>query len=192
MAEAFHRDRRGQIVANIDRAEALLLQHLLDEVAEILTTDQLPKAADMDPLMRDLGLSDLAGCAVAEPQDPVVRRLLPAGYSGDSQAADEFRRYTDTSLRTGKIADARLMKETLDRAVQVHDGRLMLDQQQAQVWLRAINDLRLALGTRLDVVAEAAAEAAGSAEDHQDAMAVALYDFLTWWQESLVWALMPE
>ena len=61
----------------------------------------------------------------------------------------EFRRYTEASLRDGKRADA--AGRCCDTAV---PGRIELDAEQAQAWLRALNDVRLALGTRLDVTEE--------------------------------------
>ena len=48
---------------------------------------------------------------VTRPDDPVLERLLPDGYSEDEEGAEDanadFRRYTERGLRDGKVANAR-------------------------------------------------------------------------------------
>lgn len=192
MAEAFRRERRGRISCRVEPDERALLEQLLDELCALLTTDHLPETAELDPLMRELGLTDLACEQVSDPDDPVLRRLLPSGYSGDPEAAAEFRRYTDTSLRTGKIDDARTMKVTLGLGIDGATGVVTIDRTQAAAWLRAINDLRLALGVQLNVTAQSYPDPTGLAREDQTALSAALYDFLTWWQDSLVSVLLPS
>lgn len=192
MAEAFRRERKGRISCHIEPSERALITQLLGELCALLTTDDLPETADLDPLMRELGLADLACAQVSDPDDPVLRRLLPSGYPGDPEAAAEFRRYTDTSLRTGKIDDARTMKATLDALGDDGSGFVAIDKTEATAWLRAINDLRLALGVQLNVTAESYPDPTELADDDQAAFSAALYDFLTWWQDSLVRALLPR
>lgn len=189
MAEAFRRERKGRISCRIEPHERAVLEQLLDELCALLTTDHLPDSSDLDPLMRELGLADLACAEVSDPDDPVLQRLLPSGYSSDPEAATDFRRYTDTSLRTGKIEDARTMQASL-RAQADRSGIVTIDKAQGTAWLRAINDLRLALGVQLNVTADSYPDPTELAEDDQAAVPAALYDFLTWWQDSLVRALM--
>ncbi|HYB16803.1 MAG TPA: DUF2017 domain-containing protein, partial [Streptosporangiaceae bacterium] len=81
------------------------------------------------------------------PEDPVLARLLPDGYRDDPDAAGEFRKYTEPGLRSIKQQAALEMLDTLPEA----GGRIQLNQEQAQAWLKALNDVRLALGVRLDV-----------------------------------------
>lgn len=82
------------------------------------------------------------------PDDPAIARLLPSGRRDDTpmagESAIEFRRLTEHDLRTGKLRDA-------DRAEQLieDDGEMGLDD--ATALLRAINDVRLSLGARLQV-----------------------------------------
>ena len=52
------------------------------------------------------------------PDDPVLARLLPDAYPDDAAAAGEFRRYTESGLRSGKVAAARTVLDTLPE-----DGR---------------------------------------------------------------------
>src|SRR6266511_2343306 len=65
-----------------------------------------------------------------------------------------------------------------------------LTAEQAQAWLTALNDLRLFLGTRLEVSDETLL--ADLAEDDPGAPELALYAYLSWLQEQLVEALAAE
>src|SRR5262249_11403403 len=47
------------------------------------------------------------------PDDPVLARLLPDAYPDDPAAAGEFRRYTESGLRSDKVAAARTVLDTL-------------------------------------------------------------------------------
>ena len=73
--------------------------------------------------------------------------MLPDAYPDDPDASSEFRRYTEKDLRAGKVAAAKTVLATLPEG----GGRISLSESQAQVWLRALNDIRLALGVRLGI-----------------------------------------
>ena len=62
-----------------------------------------------------------------------------------------------------------------------------LSAEEADTWLRALNDLRLVLGTRLDVQEDTFAAELRS--DDPRAPALAVYAYLSWIQEQLVEAL---
>ncbi|NED52525.1 DUF2017 family protein, partial [Micromonospora aurantiaca] len=88
---------------------------------------------------------ELAAMGIAEnaekPDDPVLARLFPDAYRDDGEAAGEFRRYTEMGLRDGKREAAGMVLGALtDEGADV-----VLDDEQAQGWLRALNDVRLAL-----------------------------------------------
>src|ERR1700689_5948093 len=85
--------------------------------------------------------------AAHTPEDPVLARLLPDAYSDDPEAAGEFRKYTESSLREAKKYFAQTMLETLPPG----GGRVKLSADQARDWLRALNDVRLMFGVRLEV-----------------------------------------
>jgi hypothetical protein len=62
----------------------------------------------------------------------------------------------------------------------------VIDDEQAQAWLRALNDVRLALGTRLDITEDWYEEAVElDPRDPRTAM-FAAYDWLTMLQDSLI------
>jgi len=104
-------------------------------------------------------------------------RLFPAAYRDDEEEAAEYDRLVRPALEAGKLAAARLLVQT------ANDTRL--DEEAAQTWLRALNDLRLVLGARLDV-----REEDGMSRLREPGYAV--YVWLTWLQSELIEALTPE
>ena len=123
-------------------------------------------------------VSELRALLDGSPGDPSLRRLFPPAYDED----DDERAYRD--LMGGELLDGRraaldVVAETVD-----HD-RLSADE--ADAWLRALNDLRLVLGTRLDVQEDTFAEELR--RDDPRATALAVYGYLSWIQEQLIEAL---
>src|SRR5436190_14016193 len=78
----------------------------------------------------------------AAPEDPSLRRLFPPAYDDEADET-EYRRLMGDELLGGRRRALQLLEETAD-----HDR---LSAEEAQAWLTALNDLRLVLGTRLDV-----------------------------------------
>ena len=152
--------RKGQdVVARLDVAEAGIIGLLLDQL------EQLLEAAE----------DDVAG-------DPVLARLLPDGHRGDPQLAADYRELTESALRGGKADDLATVRATLPP----DGGELRLDPEQAGAWLRCTNDLRLALGTRLDITEDTEPPDEITGEESQQ---LAVYYWLTSVQGSLVDAL---
>jgi hypothetical protein len=156
---AFRATRGGEVVARLDRAEAGIVGLLLDQLEQLL-------AADAD---------DVAG-------DPVMARLLPDGHRGDPELAADYRELTESALRGGKTDDLAVVRATLPE----DGGEVRLDRDQAAAWLRTSNDLRLAMGTRLDITEDT--EPPAEIADEQDQQ-LAVYYWLTALQGSLVDAL---
>jgi hypothetical protein len=146
---------------------------LTGQLLDLIGKDE-PKPDDGMP---DLALSENRSIS----DDPVLARLFPDAYREDGEASAEFRRYTEAGLRAGKRANAEVVLRTLGEG-----GEIVLDAEQAQAWLRALNDLRLALGTRLGVTEESPRQL--DPDDPRSAP-FAAYDWLTYLQESLVRAL---
>src|SRR5579875_3024135 len=138
----------GQVVVVLEHDEADLVASLAEQVVEILAP---PERASGDDLESLVGLAD---APVAAPDDPAVRRLLPEAYRDDAERAAEFRRYTDADLR-GTKADA--LRALIADVTSGHGRRartVTLDGDRAVAWLHGINDIRLALGVRLDITEE--------------------------------------
>jgi Domain of unknown function (DUF2017) len=181
------RASQGGVTARFGAAQARIVRDLVGQVAELLGADpetgESPGAdgSDGQDLEASFGLTD----ATEAPRDPVLARLLPDAYRDDPEAAGEFRRYTELSLRDGKVAAARTVLGTLP----ARGGRIRLSQPDAEAWLRALNDVRLALGVRLGVTDDF--EEVGNGINPADPRAayVWVYHWLAYLQESLVEAL---
>ncbi|WP_263657460.1 DUF2017 domain-containing protein [Nonomuraea gerenzanensis] len=173
MSSGFSRGRNGSVVAVFEAAEISLLRSLVSMMLGIVS----PGQTSDDPLERALGIGDGAA-----PSDPVLVRLFPSAYEDEKESA-EFRRYTEATLRDGKRADAQTVHET------ARSGRFELSPEEAQAWLRSLNDLRLTLGTKLEVTEEVHDEIAMMSEDDPRYPAYVTYDWLTYLQDSLVRAL---
>mgnify|MGYP003556501262 FL=1 len=181
-----------RVSTQLEPVEQMLITALIDELSEILRRPDEPDRAEIDPLARELGLEGLTGHAPDPPDNPIAARLLPDGYRDDLEAALEFRRYTDDSLRATKLADAEVMRAGLESAADDPEGRIEIELAEADHWGRAINGLRLARGVELGI----ADDPSGSADrwlgnERMEGRAM-LYDFLTWWQDGLVLSLMGE
>jgi hypothetical protein len=181
------RTRRG-VVVSFDEVEASLLRHLVGEVRDLLADGEPmpPPAGAAHAVPSDAELSALTGLdaglghdALMPPSDPALARLLPDAYRDDDQAAGEFRRLTESSLRRDKVsaADRLLAALPADGA-----GEVRLDPESTESWLSTINDVRLALGTRLEVTEEMAEP---DPED-PDAPAYVVYLWLTELQGVLI------
>jgi Domain of unknown function (DUF2017) len=182
--------------ARFAAAQADIIRDLVGQVVELIAADApdeaVGEAQDSHPGepadWPDPGdLEALAGLAdnPDPPDDPVVARLLPDAYRDDPEASGEFRRYTEPSLRSEKVAAAKTVLATLP----ARGGRVRLSEPEAQAWLKALNDVRLALGTRLGVTDDFDDQVTGLRPDDPRSAAVGIYQWLAFLQESLVNAL---
>jgi hypothetical protein len=153
------RTRGSDVVARLDPAEAGIVGLLLDQLEQLLAADE----------------GDVA-------DDPVLARLFPDGHRGDPRLAADYRELTESALRSGKTDDLATVRATLP----TDGGDVRLDPDQAGAWLRTTNDLRLALGTRLDITEDTEPPDDLTGETDQQ---LAVYYWLTALQGSLVDAL---
>ncbi|WP_395695733.1 DUF2017 domain-containing protein [Nocardioides sp.] len=190
---AFHRHRRSKrIIATFTGFEADLLRSLAGQLVELLRNEAaVPRDTD-DPLEAML---DFSG-PTQEPEDPVLARLFPTAYPQDEEAAAEFRRFTEGSLRDGKAAAAIAIIDGLEEAglppELTEDGLMIdveLDQQAAETWMRSFTDLRLALATRLGVEEGDEAYWASLPDEDPRTQAHDIYEWVGYLQETLVAAL---
>ncbi len=124
--------------------------------------------------------------------DPVVERLFPDAYSDDATQAAEFRRYTEGDLKTGKIDQAAAILAALPST---GGAVVRLDPEAAEAWLRALNDVRLALGIRLDLtdetdLLEELDEAVMRDPTSSRVRQLTMYEYLGVLQESLLEAII--
>jgi hypothetical protein len=118
--------------------------------------------------------------ADASDDDPSLNRLFPPAYFDDEEHNAEFRRLMHDDLVASKLAAAEVVEATVDKR--------RLTEDELVAWMGALNDLRLVLGTRLDVTEDLEEPPA----DSPDAPMYALYYYLGVLQEQVVAALDPE
>ncbi|MDN5744246.1 MAG: DUF2017 domain-containing protein [Nocardioidaceae bacterium] len=188
---AWHR-RSKRVIATFSVFEADLLRSLAAQLVELLHNESAVAATDRDPLE---ALLDFSG-PTSEPEDPVLRRLFPNAYRDDAESAGEFRRFTEGALRDGKSRAAATIIDTLDEAgLPPQPGEediaidVELDEPTALVWMRSLTDLRLALGTRLEVEDGDEEYWHALPEDDPRAQGHHIYEWLGFLQETLVGAV---
>jgi hypothetical protein len=159
-----------------------VLLNLIEQLIELLS--ERVDHDHEDPLAAMVGITSHD----SPPEDDVLRRLLPNAYA-DEVDASEFRRYTESTLRGKKQAHAMSMRMYLKSA---DDGIVDLDHDSANAWLGAINDIRLALGVRLNVQENTSEVLELLSPDDPLRGVYSVYTWLGWLQESLLSALMDE
>jgi hypothetical protein len=112
------------------------------------------------------------------PEDPDLRRLFPRAHE-DEALEEQYRDLTRDQLMTGRNRALETIEETATSS--------LLSPQEADAWLRGLNDARLVLGTRLEGTEDYDWDAVDLS--HPDAQELALYAYLSWLQEQLVEAL---
>jgi len=98
--------------------------------------------------------------------DPSVRRLFPTAYHDDPERDREYQQLVRDELLEHRLDTLATIEATLEAEE--------LDEDQLSAWLSALNDLRLVLGTRLDVTEELVSVD----PDDADAPAHAVYEYL--------------
>ncbi|MER6557760.1 DUF2017 domain-containing protein [Streptomyces sp. NPDC001027] len=192
----------GGAAVALDDVEISIIRSLAVQLLELIGPGPAEDAPD-DPL------AELFAEGPSEPPaDPVLRRLFPDAYTdpeatpgpreADEQKAHsaEFRRYTENDLRAGKRENALTVVRSLDELASEAAGGggavLKLTPQESQQWLRALNDLRLAIGSRLEITDEEDTDLLYRLpdEDPRKPMVMA-YLWLGGLQETLVTTLTP-
>jgi hypothetical protein len=191
VSEGFQRRRGGGVVATFTGFEADLLRSLASQLVELLR-NEMATPGGTDPLEQ---LLDFSG-PTTEPDDPVLARLFPTAYPQDPEAAGEFRRFTEGTLRDGKAQGAAGIIETLEEAglpPELGEEALTLDVEldhdTAVAWLKSFTDIRLALATRLGVEDDDEDYWLALPDDDPRAHVYDIYQWVGYLQETLVAAV---
>ena len=120
----------------------------------------------------------LSAVVEAEPDEPWLRRLFPTAYPKDPEREAEWRLLMSVDLHDRRQAQLRTLAETA--------GATTLSEEELLIWSQAINDIRLYLGTRLDLSEETTED---DFEDEDDLNLYVLYTWLGYLQEEVVEAL---
>lgn len=217
MAGRFEARAEGGAAIVLDELEISILRSLTVQLLELIGPGE-PPDGDADPLARlfaqgpseppaDPVLARLFPDAYGEPgRDRAAtedggRKAShdDSDAAADRAAAAEFRRYTEPDLRAGKRADALAVVHALDALgpVGAADGNgvggavLELSPEVGVHWLRALNDLRLAIGTRLEIREEDNERLFDLDDADPRKPMVMAYLWLGSLQETLVGTLLP-
>lgn len=199
--------KNGHLVADVSQQEAAVVRGMVGQIKDML--DARASEAPQDELAE---LTGIRTGPTAAPDDRVLGRLLPDFFgndqsdSTDSQGTDsqgtESQRPDDPESDENAAGALRSLHEpeVLEAKTEAADlvlstcpeqgGKIKLTGDQADSWLSALNDVRLALGTALDV-GEDSDDLPNDAEtDELRREHLGVYHWLTWVQDSLITALM--
>jgi hypothetical protein len=147
----------GSVTVRFTRDEAELLRRLLAEMESLLESKS--------------------------ERDPVVGRLFPRAYERKEEE-ESYRALVGDELVSAKRANLRTATDMLGRE---GAAEAELSGDQADAWLALLTDLRLAMGTRLDVSEERMAEDIDP--DDPDAAALSVLHWLGWVQGTILEAI---
>lgn len=150
----FRRSGTG-LEISLEDQEAALLRELLEELRMLLEAD-IP------------------------PRDAVIQRIFPAAYD-DPEDAEKYRGMVQDDLRKTKIERMRTMRERLGSS---GAAATIVPGPELAGWLSTLTDLRLAIGTRLEVTEDTMAEELDPS--HPDHQAIWVLHWLGWVQESML------
>lgn len=175
-----------RFATTMDAHEVVLLRNMATSMQEML--DDRQAASPADPLEQ---LTGIRTGNTAPPADETLRRLLPDFVSAEAAESDPgganaaLRSLHEPQIIDTKISAAQRLLDSLP----AEGGRVELTDDDAHAWVAAVNDIRLTLGTILQVGPEMPDELP---EGHPMAPHLDVYHWLTALQEFLVLGLMGK
>ncbi len=137
-------------------------------------TFEIRLSAEERSLLRELGPRMRE--VLTDDGDPARKRLFPVAYPDDDERQSEYRLLASGELLDSHLAALTTLEETVDAQ--------RLDAEAMHAWMRALNEVRLVMGTRLEIT-EDGDERPVDRDDPQ-AQAFAIYDYLTWLQGEII------
>ena len=136
-----------------------------------LTDDERDLVVNLAAQLRELLVSD---------ETDGLERLYPPAYANDPDRESEYRAMVHDELLEKRLAAVDVVEQTATAT--------SLTEEEVNTWMGAINDLRLVLGTRLDVTEDQDFPAL----DDPSAPAFAVYQYLTHLLAEIVHALSRD
>ncbi len=121
--------------------------------------------------------TQLRNAILADRADAAFRRLFPPAHATDEATAAEYRELVGTDLEHSKLAALETLAKTATSSE--------LTAEETDAWVRALNDVRLWMGTMLDVGED-------DGPEELDDPPHMLYQVLTWLQDVIVGALSGD
>ena len=144
-----------------------------DEVTLSLTDDEASLLRSLIGEMKVLLEADI-------PRDAIKARLFPPAFD-DPEAEKDFEELTRTELEDTKLTAVRTAEEQLGPT---GPAEIELDDDGVGTWLRLLTDLRLAIGTRLEVTEETMAAEIDPSDPNGAALSV--LHWLGWMSEAIL------
>ena len=183
---------KGSAAANdlsvaLSNDELHILINLVEQLLELLGERNFTHHYQSDDPFAQLMAATFGNIEspIDQPEDPVLKRLLPNGYA-DPESAAEFRKYTEGSLRMVKQKHLLYLREQLVFPVDHELPKADIAVTDPTQWLIAINDLRLALAVRLGVKNDSFEEYEAMKDTDPQKPLFAVYFWLGGIQESLI------
>lgn len=188
LAPRMHRTADGAIALALTRRERTIIRALVDDLRALVGDASLPPGLTEDA-DEELRAGDVAEGVPSEPdtpeaslepaeadRDPVRRRLYPDARPDDPAWSARFRDLVRPDLDDARRSNLAVVEATLDAPT--------IDDAQADAWLHVLNDVRLVLGTRLEVTDETPVEALD--DDDPDAARKVVYAYTGWLEAQLI------
>lgn len=167
-------------VVGDDREERLMATFEKTGTGTLITLEE----GEADVLRTLLGEMEQVITQEAAVDDAVIDRLFPAAYA-DPKDARAFTELVGDELRAGKLHSIARVRDALPA-----DGPATALVSDPDPWLTVLTDLRLALGTRLEVTEETMDLPLSPGGPRANAMAV--LHWLGWLQGSLLETITTE
>ena len=179
--------KSGDLSVALSNDELHILINLVEQLLELLgERNFVHHYQSNDPFAQLMAVSiGNLESAIEQPEDPVLRRLLPNAYA-DPESAGEFRKYTESSLRMVKQTHLMYLREQLVFPVDHELPKADIAVTDPTQWLIAINDLRLALAVRLDIKQDSYEKYELMKDSDEQKPLFAVYFWLGGIQESLI------
>ena len=177
----------GDLSVALSNDELHILINLVEQLLELLGERNFTHHYQSDDPFAQLMAASIGNLEsrIEQPEDPVLRRLLPDAYA-DPESAAEFRKYTESSLRLVKQTHLMYLREQLVFPVDHELPKADIAVTDPTQWLIAINDLRLALAVRLGVNTDSFNEYEKMKDSDRQKPLFAVYFWLGSIQESLI------
>ena len=182
MSLEIKRERHGIVTVDLDAHEVMVVRSACEQLGELFDSrgdgTQGAESAAIPGVMDPFADTN----PKERPDDPALARLLPDAYPEDIEATGEFRRYSESDVLAFKRGNLRTMLSSLGDGAEP----IRLDATQVQSWMYAINDLRLTIGTRLELEEGYGEEMAALPPEDPRLPLFYLYEWLSALQDGLI------